>query len=59
MKVQRRDERNRGADGFPHGGEELALAVRRVLQDHRAVERQQDAVERPAAASRASSVFFT
>ena len=47
VKVQRRDEWNGGADGLADRGEELALAVRRVLEHHRAVEREEHAVDRP------------
>ena len=47
VKVQRRDERNGGADGLADRGEELALAVRRVLEHHRAVEREEHAVDGP------------
>ena len=47
VQVERRDEGDAGADGLPHRGEQLALAVRRILEHHRAVERQEHAVDRP------------
>ena len=46
VEVQRRDQGDGGADGLPHRGEELALAVRRVLEHHGAVEREEHAVDR-------------
>ena len=45
VEVERGDERDGGTDRFPDRGEELSLAVRRVLQHHRAVEGEEHAVE--------------
>ena len=47
VKVQRGDQGNGGAEGLADRGEELALAVRRVLEHHRAVEREEHAVDGP------------
>ena len=46
VEVEGRHHRHAGTDGLADGGQQGALRVGIVVEDHRAVERQEDAVER-------------
>ena len=54
VQVEARDDGNAGADDLAHAREQLALAVVEMLGDHRAVQVEVDAVDRPGLRSRAS-----
>ena len=47
VQVERDDDRHGGADGLARAREQVALAVGDPLDDHRAVQGQQDRVDPP------------